>query len=330
LEKIMSTACAVCYVSDFNYLLPSIVSATGLRKFVPAHKADIFIFLVDVDAVRIRDFNLRLSPYGIRILAMDSRSYGGFDPEMFRGYMSPATLGRFAMDGMLPNATRRIVYIDCDTWIRRDPSALIEAIIPEGKFAAVSDTMYFRSNSVSPAGRRFQSYFRKLGLSPKTEYFNAGVFAAARSTWKVLAPEAFTFFKNNMDLCKFRGQNDQSALNAVVGDRRLRLSLKWNFQSAARFMGVEKNIEPAIYHFTQYSKPWMGECKPWQNLHADYREALKPFDSLALPIKKLDKAEVAAVNRLNLAKNLLLKSPFTARLASLHMRIQTYESRAWL
>src|SRR6202041_3509581 len=102
-----------------------------------------------------------------------------------------------------------------------------------------------------------------------------------------------TFFKNNMGICKFC---DQSALNAVMGDRRLRLSLKWNFQSPARFMGVEDNIDPAIYHFTQYAKPWMGECKPWQNVHAEYREALKPFDGLALPIKKLDRAEVNAHN----------------------------------
>jgi hypothetical protein len=33
-RKTMSTDCAICYVSDINFLLPSLVSAAGVRRFV--------------------------------------------------------------------------------------------------------------------------------------------------------------------------------------------------------------------------------------------------------------------------------------------------------
>lgn len=68
----MSTDCAVCYVSDFNFLLPSLVSAVSIRRFIPAHKADIFVFTVGVDSDTSEQCALFLAPYGIRIVSIDS------------------------------------------------------------------------------------------------------------------------------------------------------------------------------------------------------------------------------------------------------------------
>jgi len=96
----MAIECAVCYVSDLNFLLPTLVSATGLRKFVLAHKADVYIFLIDEDD----ELNRFLNRLDICVMPMDSRSYTGFDVK------------------------------HGDTWIQRDPSPLIEAIIPDGRF----------------------------------------------------------------------------------------------------------------------------------------------------------------------------------------------------
>jgi len=320
--------CAVCYVTDINYLLPSLVSAAGVRRFVPAHRADIFVFLVEEEEQRAREFNEALAPLDIRVEALDSRSYAAVDSAESRGsYISAATLGRFILDERLPAACKRIVYLDGDTWIRRDPSALIEASVPEGRLAAVEDMISFRSNPLTPSGRSTVAYFRGLGLDRADGYFNAGVFAVERKTWRALAAEAVDFLKRNMARCRFY---DQSALNAVTKDRRLPLSLKWNFTSPCRFTGLEDRIAPAVYHFTQYTKPWMGACKPWQELFAPYQRALAPFETLSLPIKRLDAAEVAAHNRLNLPKNVLLGAPAVARLASLPMRIRRYESSAWL
>jgi lipopolysaccharide biosynthesis glycosyltransferase len=144
----MSVECAVCYVSDLNFLLPTLVSAASLRKFVPKHKADVYIFLVDEDIQRLEALNAFLKTYNIDILPLDSRSFSEFDADKFnKSYLSAATLGRFFIEGLLPPSCRRIVYIDGDTWVRRDPSPLIDAVVPDGRFAAVEDMLTFRSGN---------------------------------------------------------------------------------------------------------------------------------------------------------------------------------------
>ena len=69
----MSAECAVCYVSDLNFLSPTLVSAASLRKFVPKHKADVYIFLVDEDIQCLEALNAFLKTYNIDILPLDSR-----------------------------------------------------------------------------------------------------------------------------------------------------------------------------------------------------------------------------------------------------------------
>jgi hypothetical protein len=75
-----------------------------LRKFVPAHKADVYIFPIDEDDARTKELNRFLNRLDICVMPVDSRSYTGFDVK------------------------------HGDTWIQRDPSPLIEAIIPDGRF----------------------------------------------------------------------------------------------------------------------------------------------------------------------------------------------------
>jgi lipopolysaccharide biosynthesis glycosyltransferase len=323
----MTTECAVCYASDINFLLPSLVSATGLRKFVPAHKADIYIFLVDEEA-RVEELNRFLMPYDIHVIPMDSRAYGGFDKDEFhKTHVPPVTLSRFFMDAMLPDSCRRIVYIDGDTWMRRDPSALIEAIVPDGKFAAVSDINYFRCEEMSARGKNMRAYFKGLGINPKKGYFNAGVFATSRKTWKEIAPAAYKFFTENTAICR---THDQSALNVVVGDRRLPLSLKWNFQTRFRYLGVENQIEPCIYHFTEPTKPWLEECGPWKDVQPAYQNSMTPFSTLNLPIKIFDAGIVSGNTQMTWKKALLLKSHFFAKLVSLYYGVGAYEKNTWL
>lgn len=323
----MVTDRAICYVSSVDYLLPSIISASTARKYVPAHKADIFIFLNSTDTDLIARVNKFLSLLDIKVCSLDGGSIGQLESQDFDGYIKSTTLGRFFIASLLPTTCRHIIYIDGDTWVRYDPLALVEAEVPDGRFTAAEDIISFRCNEFTPAGRKISTYFKGLGVDPAKGYFNSGVFAVSRSTWLTLAAEAFEFFKHNREVCNCL---DQSALNAVMGDRRLKLSLKWNFQSPARFMGIEGRINPAIYHFTQYIKPWMAECKPWQEMYAEYQTALVPFKALDLPLPMASTADIEGHNKLNWMKNLLLKSPPLAGLSSLHTGIRAYEHNAWI
>jgi lipopolysaccharide biosynthesis glycosyltransferase len=324
----MSADCAVCYVSDLNFLLPTLVSAAGLRKFVPRHKADINIFLVDQDIQPFDMLNSFLKTYEINVLPLDSRSFSGFDAEKFKkSYLSTATLGRFFIEGQLPPSCKRIVYIDGDTWIRRDPSPLIDAVVPEGRFAAVEDMLTFRCGNLTSYARSIKEHFNSLGLQRKFGYFNTGVFAVSRDTWRGLAAEGYRFFLENTAACTY---HDQSALNAIMGDRRLPLSLKWNFQTSYRHLGIEKTVKPCIYHFSQFPKPWMGVCAPWEDIYPDYQAALVPFSSLQLPIRTLSAETINAHNAFVRKKFLPLKLPFVANLIALTSGIVSLESKTWL
>jgi lipopolysaccharide biosynthesis glycosyltransferase len=324
----MTAECAICYVSDVNFLLPSIVSAIQIRKYVPKHKASIYIFLID-NPERISDLNEHLQSYSIQVIAMSSSSYSNFDIDKFHQTGIPtSSLGRFAIEELLPERCKRIVYLDGDTWIARDPSALIDAVVPEGRFAAAEDIMSLRRSPFTSHGRFIRSYYQNIGINwEKNGYFNAGVFAVERKTWRTLSQEGFLFFKTYTEHCRF---HDQSALNAVVGDRRLQLSTRWNFQTSYRFLNVEQSIQPCIYHLTQSPKPWMGAFSVWKELYPQYQNEFKAFSKLNLPVKTISDSIIQEHNRLNLSKKILLNSPLAARLMSLFLGYEKMEKKSWL
>jgi hypothetical protein len=59
-------------------------------------------------------------------------------------------------------------------------------------------------------------------------------FSHSRRTWRSIMADAHNSFAVNTAACK---NHDQSALNAVAHDRRVRLSLQWNFQTLSAFSG---------------------------------------------------------------------------------------------
>ncbi len=316
----------ICYVSSLDYLLPSIVSAAGVRRFVPNHKADIVILLTTEDESRLPFINRRLGNLGIHVEGVGAVALKQINSFAFDGYINSTTLGRFFIADLLPIRYQKIVYIDGDTMVSQDPTALVEADVPEGRIAAAEDVISFRRSRLTPAGRRILAYHEGLGIGAGG-YFNSGILAVTRKTWRLLAEQAFAFFKQHRSLCVCL---DQSALNAVTGDRRLPLSLKWNFQSPARFLGIEGLVSPTIYHFNQYIKPWMGLCKPWEHIHHLYRTESDRFTALELTLPMVSEADIQAHNRLTPVKNALLQWPALASLASRHTDVRAYERTAWI
>jgi lipopolysaccharide biosynthesis glycosyltransferase len=322
------TDCAVCYVSDLNFLLPTLVSAIGLRRYVAAAEAGVFIYAADLETARIMELQHFLMPYSINVIPMDGTTYKMYDPDKFnQTHVSPAALGRFFMEDALPARYKRIVYIDGDTWIRRDPSALINASVPEGRLAAAEDMVFFRNNNFTKHGKSVRDYFAGLGLDEKNGYFNSGVLAASRNTWRQISGEAFKFFLANTTLCKY---HDQSALNAIIGDRRLRLSQKWNFQTPFRYLGIENKVDAAIYHFTMFPKPWMGKSEPWKEIYEPYMGRVELFRDLKFPLKRLETSTIDNHNRAMERKFRILKVPGMTKLLQMNMGWEALEKKAWL
>ncbi len=326
----MNNECAVCYVSDINFLLPSIISATGVRKFVPAQKADIFIFTVGVDAEKIRQANKLLTPYSINVLAIQDELFNEIDKErLTRTHTPMAMFGRLFMQNLLPPECKRIVYLDGDTWILRDPTALINATVPEGFLAAAEDTIYYRQKfAIGATTKEIRHYFNQIGLKKNQGYFNSGVFATSRKTWETISKEAYIYYINNAKICEH--SPDQSALNAVIGERRLRLSNKWNFQTQLKIWGADRYAEPVICHFNRQPKPWMGACEPWEEMYGQYQKAIAEFSALNLPIKNLSVEEVANANESTKKSYSYLKLPFVSWLVLRLINFKDTEKNAWM
>jgi lipopolysaccharide biosynthesis glycosyltransferase len=290
---------AVCYVADLNFMLPSLISAAQVRRFVPARDAKIYIFAIGTDDVttsRIKDF---VKPLDLEIVHVDSTLFAGVDwsraDKKGIPHVPITALGRFFIAELLPQTCRNILYLDGDTWINQNPAPLVHAKLPDGKLAAVEDDVFFCKNDLTPNGQFVRSYFQGIGINAAKGYFNSGVLAATRNAWRTIAGEALEFFKKNTEVCTFY---DQSAMNAVVGERRIRLSLAWNFQTPYRYWHIEEEISPIIYHFSQALKPWTGPVEPWAEIFPLYEKQAAAFAALALPSVRLSGQEIATASAL--------------------------------
>jgi lipopolysaccharide biosynthesis glycosyltransferase len=258
----------VVYVSDKNFLIPSLVSAIGVRKFVAPHRADVCILTLDVSDVELAAIAPVAQAHAITITPMAPDLLTGFDAGLInRTHVPASTLGRLFLHRCLPKKYRRMLYLDGDTAVVGDVTPLLDFALPEGRIGACEDPSFFYRRDLGPNGTRTRAYFAGLGLDASKGYFNAGVLVCSLATWETVAAEAFEFFCQNMDKCRY---HDQSALNAVAQDRRIRMSSQWDFMTDFRFWDVEKDIRPRIYHFTGFPKPWMGEFYPWRDLSKQF------------------------------------------------------------
>lgn len=321
---------AICYVTDANFLLPSLVSAAGFRKYIPKDRADIFIFLITQDDNLIAETNKISEPLGIYIKQMPLSYFDSVDLSKFKQSHVPlATIGRFFLPQLLPQASKNIFYIDGDTWVERDPSALVYADIPDGKFGAAEDTISLRQR-ISPTaeGDKIRAYFRSLGLNPrKDNYFNGGILAMSKKSWEGIANEAYQYFLNNTERCR---HHDQSALNAVADGRRLVLSSRWNFQTPYRYLQADKAVTPHIYHFNQAPKAWSAPVRPWLEIYDQYQQAIAPYKHLNLFLKYISQEEADLHNAKSLKKFKILAAPFLPSILRQLTGFNSTEKLSWL
>lgn len=287
--------CAICYVSDLNFILPTLISAIEFRRWVSPSLADVYILSIGVDVAIFERLAQFLASFGIRILPLDPKKIAGYDPARYsKTHVPPSTLGRFFATGVIPAGYKRFLYIDGDTWIADDPTPLVLYQPPSGMIAAAEDPSYYFHTTIGKTGANSRAYFKELGIDGRKGYFNAGLILSDIPTWNTVACEAFNFFLKNTSKCRY---HDQSALNAVAQDRRLRLSPVWNFVTNYCFWGVETRMNPRIYHFTGGGKPWLGYFAPWQKIRQPYEASQAALLPLGLPNSKFKETTITEMER---------------------------------
>ena len=129
--------CAICYVSDFNFILPTLISAIEFRRWASPSLADIYILSIGIDFALFERIAEYLASFSIRILRLDPRKIAGFDPSLYsKTHVPSSTLGRFFATSVIPSGYKRFIYIDGDTWVAADPTPLVLYQPPIGMIAA--------------------------------------------------------------------------------------------------------------------------------------------------------------------------------------------------
>ncbi|CAN5455903.1 hypothetical protein BH10PSE7_BH10PSE7_08640 [soil metagenome] len=245
---------AICLTPDRRFFGPALYTADRIAACGLPDDADLLL-LCEPDDVwdGFDDFN---SP--ARLILTDFAALIGDVPEGVYG--STAIYRRLVLDRVLPPDYARIIPVDSDMHVAREGlGPLIHLDLGDTGFAAAID-MIFLMQFGGPLAEPFAAYRAGLGLAPDCPYFNNGLTVIDRHAWRDagLGARAIAFIRANPGLCQFR---DQSALNALIKGRFMRLSPRYNFMGDFLILGLEREIAPAVYHFVNRPKPWEdGYC----------------------------------------------------------------------
>jgi lipopolysaccharide biosynthesis glycosyltransferase len=296
----MPSDLAVCYVGDIDFALGSLISMRSLRRFAGKNDAEVFIFCLDMDLELLARLALTAAALDATVLPLDLADRVSIDSKIWnKTHVPPSALGRFFLEPQLPSHIQRILYLDGDTLFVGDPQQLLSYHPPEGRLAAAEDISFFARRDWGKYGAKTRAYFNGLGIDADKGYLNSGVLFAGREAWRSVAADAMRYFNADSRKCLY---HDQSAINAVIGDRRVRLSPRWNFQTPFCYWGAREKLDPRILHFTEFPKPWMGDIEPWISVAETMREGRLAFANLGLPERQLPAGELTKLNELKLGR----------------------------
>ncbi len=243
-----NTQC-VAYVTDRNYLFPTIFSAIQARQQTSAATDVVVLLTEDIpDFPQVKRFLESKSVAFENVKPKLSHHFASMDQSKFMHRISMSAMARLIITDLLPENYESIIYIDGDTQVVGSLHPLEQYAVPRGKFLAARD---------------FTSIKKYAESEVVSNYFNSGVLKIRRDGW--VGPEALEFFRRSPDACN--GMHDQGALNEVCGDSMLLMSNKWNFPK--HFLNLLDDFEPALVHYMAHPKPWQGKYYPWGE--AEYR-----------------------------------------------------------
>ncbi len=272
---------ATVLVSDRNLMVPTVQAALqaaragrGLTDVIivtggmPAAELDTLRAAVASDPITVLDSSREIESLFAEFNFDDSLHY------------TPTSLARLLLDDILPPQYEHILYLDGDTYLAGDLTDLFALRVPEGQIGASLDSLFLHLGGSSAYAQKLRTYRTKLSSGPSDRYFNAGILAARRSSWKSFGPTALAFYRDHYQDCIY---HDQSALNIVCENAVHWFSPKFNFLTDYRLMGFGTYVKPSLYHFSGASKPWNSRVNPWPlGIYDRYQTLLAERPGLAV------------------------------------------------
>ncbi len=194
--------------------------------------------------------------------------------------LPPSSYGRL----LLPDfVTGRVLYMDGDTYARRDISPLFYADLQGKPFGAMPDAPIQRDfcYTTLPIGAKVKNYLKPYIENPDLvdlrRYFNSGVMVLDFDRARELGVLDDIFDLDTAVAFMQRHQLphlDQSWLNHMAADQVTLLDPIWNsiwgnhrtsrlpLNRARRRFFRESRRDPAIVHLAAPTKPWLDHGKP--------------------------------------------------------------------
>jgi len=295
----------VFYTTDKGFAVPTIASIKSLRKWPSAKDLSINVVTLGMNDAEFDAFKGLSSDLNINLHAVSSERLSAFNDERFkRTHVPYSTLARFLIPAFVRNdESLDLLYIDGDTWFIQDPKPLLDIQAPKVGLLASEDQSYFYMDDFGSTGRSVKSYFNDIAVDRTKGYFNAGVIKCRATEWVRISADCLSFLRSNLSICRY---HDQSALNAIAGATRTRLSPAWNFQTTYWGWNVSAIAEPKLLHFVGGAKPWMGLLNAWSGIYPEYSDVIRARSHHLFPLRfwdPQDQIKLLNEERLSILKN---------------------------
>jgi lipopolysaccharide biosynthesis glycosyltransferase len=274
---------AIIFTTDCGYIVPTLLVVRQiLDQPKPMAMADVIVFLVGVDSSVVTYLRGAFHDADVSFIEMDAALIEIPEDNHFKSSPIPTTtLARLFTPTLIPEQYRQILYLDGDIQILGDLYPLVAYEVPSERILAANDQLFMSEAWIGHAGRywrRHLTYLKALGVSA-SRYFNAGILAARVDFWSEICRDALRYFSENAHLCLY---HDQSALNAVCADRRVPLSLNYNYQTPFYDLQIA-SAKPRILHFSGAAKPWnaAGESTKFGSFRQPYLDLIASHPELS-------------------------------------------------
>lgn len=188
---------------------------------------------------------------------------------------------------LFPNVTGNLVFIDWDMYVLKDLEPLYALDLKTGNYVTAA---------VNESRREHRPYLVAAGWPDAAGYaVNTGTQVIDTDTYRRdgICRDILSWYARHKDvsLCV-----EQDAINAVAGERILRLPITYNFtvgwcDRLVRTNPFRKEVrvypvrdvfvavaDPAILHFIGHKKPWRWNHRPFRNRYRKAMEELGLFD----------------------------------------------------
>ncbi|MBQ8671786.1 MAG: glycosyltransferase family 8 protein [Alphaproteobacteria bacterium] len=233
----------VVFITDNNYVLPTVVAITSLKKNTNVKK----IYVV-FDNLTDENKNL-LSKTGCKLIE-HKNALKRYDKT--HHYVSAAALSKFDLPDIFKKEDK-ILYLDADMIIQSDLTELLETDLQNHYAAVVKDMACMVDDCQG-----------KVGLK---KYFNSGMMLLnLKKMREDNVVQKLYEYKEYKDRRAFM---DQDCLNAIFNDNVLFLSPKYNWMGSnllkfsadeiKSFFDLDEDVNmqnAAIVHLTNQKKPW--------------------------------------------------------------------------